>query len=50
MKKMLENIKWVIRSCKSKDNSIDKRKKPRGQTIIYNTLDRKLKIEQHESH
>jgi len=27
-----------------------KRKRTKGQTMIYKTLDRKLKIEQHEPH
>jgi hypothetical protein len=29
---------------------MDKRKRTKGQTKIYKTLHRKLKIEQHESH
>jgi len=33
------------------DNTMDKRKKKiKGQTSIYKTLHRKLKIEQHEPH
>jgi hypothetical protein len=32
------------------DNTIAKRKKTKGQTTIYKTLYRKLKIDQHEPH
>ena len=32
------------------NSTMDKRKKTKGQTMIYNTLHRKLKIEQHETH
>ena len=32
------------------DNTLDKRKWTKGQTIIYKTLHRKLKIEQDEPH
>jgi hypothetical protein len=35
---MLDDTKWVIRSRKSKNE----------QTMIYRTLHRRLKIEQHE--
>jgi hypothetical protein len=46
----IEDTKGVIRS-----QSIDKRQKvqlpkERGQTIIFKTLQKKLKNEQHESH
>ena len=34
---------------KRTDNIMVKRKRTRGQTTIYKTLHRKLKIEQHES-
>jgi hypothetical protein len=30
------------------DNTMDKRKRTKGQTTIFRTLHRKLKIEQHE--
>jgi hypothetical protein len=32
------------------DNTMTKRKRTKGQTMIYKTLHRKLKIEQHEPH
>jgi hypothetical protein len=39
-----EDTKEVIRSCKSKDRQYSDQKK-KGQTMIYKTLHRKLKIE-----
>ena len=47
MKKSIEFTNGVIRSCKSKKDTILWAK---GQTMIYKTLHRKLKIEQHEPH
>ena len=49
--KMFDDTKVVIRSRKSKgkQNTMVKRKKTKGQTIVYKTIQRKLKIEQHES-
>ena len=44
-----EDTKGVIRICKSKDRQHNGQKK-KGQTTIYKTLHKKLKIEQHESH
>ena len=49
-----EDIKWVIKSSKSKeDRQCNGKKKgekeTKGQTIIYKTLHGKLKIKQHES-
>ena len=44
-----EDTKVVIRICKSKDRQ-HKGQKKKGQTTIYKTLHKKLKIEQHESH
>jgi hypothetical protein len=41
----VEDTKGVIRIRRSKK---DKSKKTKGQTIIYKTLHRKLKIDQHE--
>jgi hypothetical protein len=32
------------------DNIMDKRKRKKDQIIMYKTLHRKLKIEQHETH
>ena len=45
---MFEDTKAVIRSYKLKNRQYNDQKKKR-QTIIYKTLQRKLKIEQHES-
>ena len=44
-----EDTKVVIRICKSKDRQ-HKGQKKKGQTTIYKTLHKKLKIEQHQSH
>ena len=41
-----EDTKGVIRSCKSTDNTMPKRKRSKRQTMIYKTLHRKLEIEQ----
>jgi hypothetical protein len=49
MKAIIIN-KGVIRICKSKDRHNDQKKGTKGQTIMYKTLHRKLKIEQHEPH
>ena len=48
----VDDIKSVIRSCISVTyrQYNDQKKKDKGQTIIYKTLHRKLKIEQPESH
>jgi len=45
-----EDTKGVIRSRKSKKDGQynDQKKRTKGQTIIYKTLSRILKIEQHE--
>jgi hypothetical protein len=41
-----EDRKWVIRRRESKDRQYNgKKKKVKGQTTIYKTLHRKLKIE-----
>jgi len=41
----------VIRSRKTNDRQCHgQKKRPKGQTMIYKTLCRKLKIEQHEPH
>ena len=32
------------------DNTMSTRKRTQGQTMIYKTLHRKLKIEQHQAH
>ena len=45
----IEDTKEVFRSGKS-ENTMAKRKRTTGQTMIYKTLHRKLKIEQHENH
>jgi hypothetical protein len=45
-----DDTKGVIRLHKSKkDNTMTKRKRAKGQTMIYKTLHRKIKIEQNES-
>jgi hypothetical protein len=48
----VKDTKGVFRSRKSKrtDDIMPKRKKTKGQTIIYEAIYRKLKIEQHEPH
>ena len=46
---LLEDTKEVIRIRISKKyNTMTKRKRTKGQTTIYKTLHRKLKMEQHE--
>ena len=52
MKEQFEDIKWIIRSRKSKKDRqySSQEKSAREQTVIYKTLNRKLEIEQHESH
>jgi len=52
MKEEFEDIKGVIRSRKSMKNKHynSQRKGTKWQTTIYNTVHRKLKIEQHEPH
>ena len=50
---MFEDTKGVIRSrqlTKDRDYAMTKRKQTNGQTTIYETLHRKLNIEQHEPH
>ena len=46
-KEKFEDTKRVIRRT---DNTIANRKSTKGQTMIYKTLHRKLKVEQHEPH
>ena len=45
-----EETKWAIRSRKSKKNRQynDQKWNNKAQTMIYKTVHRKLKIEQHE--
>ena len=51
MRKVFEDTKGVIKSRKYKDRHYNgQKKRTTGQTMIYKTLHRKLKIEQHESH
>jgi hypothetical protein len=46
---LLEDTKGVIRIRLSKKyNTMAKRKRTKGQTTIYKTVHRKLKMEQHE--
>ena len=48
---MFEDTTGVIRSRKwkkEKNNTMVKRKRTKGQTTIYKTLHRKLKVEQHD--
>jgi len=47
-----ENTKWVIKAVNRRrtDNIMVKIKITQEQTMIYKTLHRKLKIEQHEPH
>jgi hypothetical protein len=40
----------IISNRKSTDNAMAKAKETKGWTMIYKTLYRKLRIEQHESH
>jgi len=40
----------IVRKPKRTDKTMSKRKMIKGQTTIYKTLHRKLKIEQHEPH
>jgi hypothetical protein len=46
-KKCFEDTEVVIRRHKSKDKTMQW---PKGQTMIYKALHRKLKIEQHKPH
>jgi hypothetical protein len=46
-KEKFEDTKRVIRRT---DNTMANRKSTKGQTMIYKTLHRKLKVEQHEPH
>lgn len=50
----VENIKGVLRSCKSKkdrrQHTMAKQKRSQGQRTIYKLLHIKLKVEQHETH
>ena len=51
LKKCLKIPKGVLRSRKSKtDITMAKRKRTKGQTMIYKTLHRKLKIKKNETH
>ena len=59
LNKKFKYTKGVIKNGKSKDrqwydqrtdNDMTKRKKTKGQTMIYNILHRKLKIAQPETH
>jgi len=47
---MLEDTKGVIRTHKSKKYKQYNDQRKKGQTMIYKTQYRKLKIEQHEPH
>ena len=48
---MFEDTQGETRSRNLKNNNtMAKRKTTKGQTTIYRTLQRKLKIEQHEPH
>jgi hypothetical protein len=47
---MFEDTKGVIRSSKSKKNRQCNGQMKKGQTMIYKTPYRKLKLEQHEPH
>jgi len=49
---MFEDNKGVTRHSKSKTGIVKwpKAKKTKGQTLIYKILQRKLNIDQHESH
>ena len=50
-RKFLEIPKrWVQTVSGRTDNTMDKRKQTKGQTMIHKKLHRKLKIEQHEPH
>jgi hypothetical protein len=48
----MEDIKRVIdiRNSKKNRQHNGQKKKDKGTATIYKTLDRKIKIEQHESH
>jgi hypothetical protein len=41
---------WRLTPLSSADNTMAKRKRTKGQTTVYKTLHRKLKIEQHITH
>jgi hypothetical protein len=43
-------IDYTMAKRRRIDYTMAKRRRTKGQTIIYKTLHRKLKIEQHESH
>jgi hypothetical protein len=47
---MFEDTKGVITSQKMEEEQTMQWPKEKGQTMIYKTLQRKLKIEQHEPH
>jgi hypothetical protein len=49
LRKVWKYQREIIRSCKSKDRQYYGQKE-KGQTTIYKTLHRKLKIEQHKPH
>jgi hypothetical protein len=48
-KETFEDSKGVIRIRKSKNTTADRRR-TKGQNMIYKTLHRKIKIEQHAPH
>jgi hypothetical protein len=48
IKKSLKISKGVVHQRRT-DNTMAKRKRTKGQTAIYKTLHRKLKIEAHEN-
>ena len=50
MQEKFDATKEVIRSHKFKGRQYNGQKIDEGQTVIYETLHRKLKIEQHEPH
>ena len=51
MNEKFEDINGLIRNRKSKDRQYNvQTKRTKGPTIIYNTLYRNLKIEEHEPH
>jgi hypothetical protein len=51
MKDEFEDTKGIIISVNRRtDDTMAKRKRTKGQTTIYKTLHRNLKIKQHEPH
>ena len=45
-----EDTKWKVRNSKLKEGHYNGHKRTKGETMIYKTLHRELKIEQHEPH